>query len=200
MSHGTTITLYRKSRAAVLPSMAETLAGKEESRWKDCVELRDGEKRHGRFLCTDDAEFDMLDEDTGVPYNEALSFTFNSLFDEMREELSDMYSMSSYSPSRRKAEISRDTAKEMLAAANYVLLGHYDEGVENAFSNRFIKPLGSMSAKYSEWNYRRMFPKDDEPYREEDNSQMVEDVRCVMQAFLRNDDIDEYVLVVETWG
>jgi hypothetical protein len=156
---------------------------------------------HPKFIDAEIKEFDYLDTMTAIPYNVALEYTFNSIFGNVREMLMDQYDMDSYDPWKSQLVVTEQMARDMLVAANYILLEHFDEKMEKVMDNPFIDVIGSMSDKYSEYKYRLKFPNDEEPFvEEEDNTCVIESLKTILSAFLTTDKPDEYVLVAEVWG
>lgn len=155
---------------------------------------------HPKFIDAEIKEFDYLDTMTAIPYNVALEYTFNSVFGNVREMLMDQYGMDSYDPWKSQLVVTEQMARDMLVAANYILLEHFDEKIEKVMDNPFIDVIGSMSDKYSEYKYKLKFPNDEEPFVEEDNTCVIESLKTILSAFLTTDNPDEYVLVAEVWG
>ena len=196
--------LLKKSRCGVDVSFVKNVISKYEKQMKDCTlspkTIDEKNPSHPKFIGADVNEFDVIDPDSRTPYNISLEMDFNSIFSNVRDFLSDEYQLDPYDPSRSQMVIDEKMAKDMLVAANYILLEHFDEKIEKVMDNPFIEPIGSMSDRYSEYKYRLKFPDDTEPFDEEDNTYTIERLRTILEAYLSTETSDDYILVVELWG
>lgn len=75
----------------------------------------------------------------GTAWHELMSFTFNSMFTTLREH----YDMSTCVIKRSDVIVSPADAKEILAAAKYILGKKYDKYFEDILANSFLEELGS---------------------------------------------------------
>lgn len=207
MSRGTTFKLLKRSRVELEPNTGSRLAKIYEEHGKDNEQFFMNNRRpkdapkHPRFIDSEERAYDYVDVEANVPYNKAFEVTFNSVFGNMRDVLIREYGMNSYDPWFSEMEIKNTMAREMLIAVNYLLLEHYDEKIEDVMDNSFIDSLGTLSEKYNEWKYKKMFPDADDYTPEEDNSDALKRLRTILSAFLEETyDANNYILVVEVWG
>ena len=205
MSRGTTFRLMKKSRAEVGDNFPKFLIEEYEKKNEKNREFFKREPGdftpvYPKFIDAEIKEFDYLDTMTAIPYNIALEYTFNSIFSEVREMLMDQYDMDSYDPWKSQLVVTEQMARDMLVAANYILLEHFDEKIEKVMDNPFIDVLGSMSDKYSEYRYKLKFPKDEEPFVENDNTNLIESLKTILSAYLTAENQNDYILVIEVWG
>ena len=205
MSRGTTFWLLKKSNAAVWENFTNERISDYEKSHNDCEVFSNripgmDNPKHPKFIASGMNLFDLVDTETSIPYNIALEYAFNSIFGEVREMLMDQYGLNSYAPWNSQMVVSREMARDMLVAANYILLEHFDEKIEKVMDNPFIDSIGSMSEKYLEYQYKLKFPNDSEPFHDEDNVCMIESLRTILSAFLDTDKTEGYVLVLEVWG
>jgi hypothetical protein len=88
---------------------------------------------------TNDMLKPRFSSEDGTAWYELMSFTFNSMFTALREH----YDMSSCVMKRSDVIMSSADAKEILAAAKYILGKKYDRDFEDILANSFLEDLGS---------------------------------------------------------
>ena len=208
MSRGTIFRLLKRSRIEFPSDTVKELMkyyDEGEDRYpSDSVMVKSGDKCVGDaypiLFGSIDNSVDFIHRDTNTGYNTALQYDFNSVFHEVREELSERYMLNSYSPPNAYREIPRNDAIMMLEAVEYLLLGKYDSDIENVMRNPFIDMFSSLSGAYSKMQYLNRFP-DDKESSFDDHREILEKLRTILFAYIdMSSRSKDYILVIQVWG
>ena len=204
MSRGIIFKLVRKSNVVLDKDFVEKAISEFESKHGDDGDTFSGVdkrgRRHPKYLESNSDYFDLLDTENGIPYNVAVEYGFNSVFQEIREYFMENFGMNPYSPWDSTIEISSVVAKEMLVAIDYLLLEKFDKQIETAMHNEFIDVLGILSREHESFKYQLMFPNDKSPIECDDNRACLERLKSLVVAFLNCDNRESYKFIVEVWG
>lgn len=204
MSRGIIFKLVKKSNVILDKDFLDNAISEFESKHKDDEDIffGAGKKNHGhpKYLDSVSDSFDLLDTETGVPYNVAVEYDFGSVLQDVRDYFIENFGMNPYSHRDSTVELTTDVAKEMLVAIDYLLLEKFDKQIEAAMHNEFIDVLGSLSREHESFKYRLLFPNDESPSECEDNRACLEQLKSLVVAFLNCDNRENYKFIVEVWS
>ena len=201
MSHGTIFRLLKKSRVQPEPLLFEHIVEESKSK-EDEFSIRSkemGHPHHGKFVNPGRNDFDLVSFMDNSYYNVVSTMTFSSIFDDVRTVMEEEFEMDAYVPWKSQMVVDENLACEMLVAANYVLLEHYDRKIEDLMENRFIEPFGKLSPEYSRYSYQLMFPNDKEETAYDNYKSMLIELRGLLTVFLNSEEKKNYVLLLEIW-
>lgn len=200
MSRGSYFELLKKNRTANLDDLRKMEASLEKIRDGDVVKADDvwmldiDEKQWGQ----------VADKSKGEVYDSILHLEFNSSFSSLRESCESL-GLSPYGNNRMN--IDETSARQMIAAIDYILHGKFDPEIERIIGRSYIEIFGELDRKYSFWSYKQMFPEDREYNGNdiEDRRDSLLDIRTILNAFLiaisdLGKNRDEYVLTYVIWG
>ena len=200
MSRGSYFELLKKNRTANLDDLRKMEASLEKIRDEDVVKADDvwmldiDEKQWGQ----------VADKSKGEVYDSILHLEFNSSFSSLRESCESL-GLSPYGNNRMN--IDETSARQMIAAIDYILHGKFDPEIERIIGRSYIEIFGDLDRKYSFWSYKQMFPEDREYNGNdiEDRRDSLLDIRTILNAFLiaisdLGKNRDEYVLTYVIWG
>jgi hypothetical protein len=131
--------------------------------------------------------------------SELVSMRFGSVLHNLREFMCDEFKLEPSDKNKSTMCVDIPTATEMLVAANYILLEHFDSKVERVMNNRFIDILGTLSGEYEKFKYRERFPDDTDVTDFEDNIDMLESIKSMLHVFLFSDDAASRKLAIKVW-
>lgn len=131
--------------------------------------------------------------------SELVSMRFGSVLHNLREFMCDEFKLEPSDKNKSSMCVDIPTATEMLVAANYILLEHFDSKVERVMNNRFINIFGALSGEYERCKYRERFPNDADVTDFEDNIDILESIKSIIHVFLFSDDAASQKLVIRVW-
>ena len=152
MSSGSYFTIYRKCKSIVAPAskleaiVAEYKKSSESSLFSSKTENNEADLpllMHENFKagCVYDDENDNHNyyDKSGVLHEKLLEFHFCSTFTCLKEH----FKLNPYKFSESSCFISKDEARKMLQAAEYVLSNEYSKKFEDILSNEYVEMFGS---------------------------------------------------------